>query len=64
MAHQPIIIKDNRDMVNNPRQELLEESKKKIIGGKGIILKGHITEKERIRRYLEEMGKCIFIKNL
>ena len=58
MAHAPIVIKVNKDFVNNPRHEYLEESKKKILGRKGIILKGYMSEKERIERHMKEMEKC------
>ncbi len=61
MVYKPIIIKDTKDLINNPRQEFLEESKNKIIGRKGIILKGHVTERERIKKLLEESGQCNII---
>jgi len=60
MAHQPIIVKDSKDYINNPRQELFEESKNKILGRKGIILKGYVSERERIEKHLKEIEKCKF----
>jgi len=32
MINTPIVIKDAKDFVNNPSQELFEETKNKIIG--------------------------------
>ena len=58
MAHSPLIIKDTKDFVSNPRQELFEESKNKILGRKGIVLKGYIPERQRIEQ--QELEKCNF----
>jgi len=57
MAHAPIVVKVKQDSINNPRQEYLEESKQKILGRKGIVLKEYVTEKERIERRMKEMEK-------
>ncbi len=61
MAHNPIILINNSTVVNNPRQDFFEESKNKILGRKGIILKGYMTERERIERHLKEIDKSILI---
>lgn len=58
MAHAPIVIKDTKDFINNPRQEYFEESKNKILGKKGMMIKGYVTEKERIASHLKENEKC------
>lgn len=60
MAHSPIVVKLNKEYINNPRHEYLEESKNKILGRKGIVLKGYVTEKERMERRMKEMEKCNF----
>ena len=55
MAQSPVVVKDYSSIVRNPRQELFEESIDKIIGGKGIILKGYKTEKMRIEEHLKNV---------
>jgi hypothetical protein len=64
MAHAPIVVKVGKDCINNPRQEYIEESKQKILGGKGIVLKGYVTEKEGIERRMKEMEKSKEIKKI
>ncbi len=54
MIGNPIQVAKIRDHVINPRQELFEEENQKIRGKKGIILKGFMTEHERITKLLEE----------
>jgi hypothetical protein len=56
MAHSPIIVKDSTHIVKNPRQEFFDEGIDKIIGGKGIILKGYKTEKMRIEEHLRNIN--------
>jgi len=59
MAHDPIIIKDQKKIVNNPREDYYEESKSKIIGKKGMVIKGYVTDIDRIASQLKENEKCI-----
>lgn len=59
MANAPIIVKVNKDYINNPRHIYLEETKKKILGRKGMVFNGFVTEKERIEKQMKEMEKCI-----
>lgn len=58
MAHAPIIVKNPKELINNPRQEYFEETKNKIIGKKGIVIKGYVTEKERIASQLKDKENC------
>jgi len=64
MAYKPLIIRDAEEIVVNPREDFLEESKQKIIGKKGIIVKGFETEKERIERYIKEKEFCNIFKKI
>jgi len=61
MAHSPFVNKVNQEIINNPRHIYLEESKNKILGRKGMVLKGYVTEKERLERQMKENEKCILI---
>lgn len=64
MAHSPLIIKEPKDYITNPRQDLLEETKNQIIGRKGIVLRGYMTEKQRIEQHLRELETSKFINIL
>lgn len=46
MTRSPIVVKDRTMKVHNPREELFESTKKKILGRKGIILKDFFTRKD------------------
>jgi len=56
MAHSPIIVKDSTHIVKNPRQEVYDEEIDKILGRKGMILKGFQTEKMRIEEHLRNIN--------
>jgi hypothetical protein len=59
MANKPIKIKDYTHAIENPRMQLMRETDDKIQGRKGFIFKGFVTEKERIKQYLEDRKKYI-----
>ena len=53
-SKNPIKIKDYTNSIESSRKELLQEEDGKIKGRKGMVLKGFLTEKERIviKKYL------------
>lgn len=51
-SNEPIRIKDFGSPVETTRKILMEEQAEKIKGGKGIILKGFKTEKEKLVYYV------------
>jgi len=54
MMRKPSKIKKYTGRISNPRMNLMEDESLKIIGKKGIILKGFMTEKERLAKLMEE----------
>jgi hypothetical protein len=59
MVNKPIKIKDFTTPIENTRELLMKETDDKIVGRKGFIFKGFVTEKERIKNYLEERNKYV-----
>ena len=56
MVQSPIVVKDENLAITNPRQLLLEDGIDKILGGKGMILKGFKTEKTRVEEHLRNIN--------
>jgi len=48
MAHAPIQINEFISPIESTRKQLIDEENEKIMGRRGIILKGFKTEKQRI----------------
>ena len=47
-SKNPITIKDYTNSIESTRKELLQEEEGKIKGRRGMVLKGFLTEKQRI----------------
>ena len=54
MVGNPIKVSQYKSPIRNPRHQLFEEESSKIIGKKGMIMKGHLSEKDRIDKIVEE----------
>jgi len=54
MVGNPIKVTQFKNPLNNVRQQMFEDESLKIIGKKGIILKGYMTEQERLAKIEEE----------
>lgn len=54
MIYRPILINDMSSPVENTRKTFLEEENVKIKGKKGFVFSNYITEKERLKKLLEE----------
>jgi len=48
LANEPVVIKDFKPYIFNPREDLLHEDEYKILGRHGSVYKGYQNTKERV----------------